>query len=176
MAPEYPAVGAMMEDESTGDTRDAPLSNPRHEAFAQALATGKPAAEAYRLAGYAEAHAKNAGSRLANKPEVKARVALIRGETDAVTTISKARALEILAEIITTPIGKVDQDHYLCQEHSRTTGEHSTTEKWKMPSKMDALKLLGNWCGWEKGTDADRQAASAMDRIAMLMNSIRTRT
>lgn len=48
------------------------LSNPRHELFAQSLATGKSATEAYRLAGY-EGDRRNA-ARLATNDDIADRV------------------------------------------------------------------------------------------------------
>ncbi|WP_417676741.1 hypothetical protein [Pseudodonghicola sp.] len=51
----------------------APLANPQHEEFARLLATGMKQGTAYEKAGYA-AGSKSAASRLANSPEVVARV------------------------------------------------------------------------------------------------------
>jgi phage terminase small subunit len=48
------------------------LTNPRHERFAQELAKGKTATEAYRLAGYK--HDDGHASRLAGNGRVSARV------------------------------------------------------------------------------------------------------
>jgi hypothetical protein len=52
------------------------LPNPRHEAFAQALAKGKSATEAYTQAGYkvSAKTAAEAGSRLSRNVKVEARV------------------------------------------------------------------------------------------------------
>ncbi|MBW3099243.1 hypothetical protein [Pseudohoeflea coraliihabitans] len=49
------------------------LSNQRHEAFAQALAKGKSATDAYKMAGYKPDY--GAASRLSGNVKVKARVA-----------------------------------------------------------------------------------------------------
>lgn len=54
------------------------LKNPRHEAFAQQLANGKPANEAYVMAGY-KANDGNA-ARLKATDAIKARVAEIQGK------------------------------------------------------------------------------------------------
>lgn len=73
----------------------AALKNPKHEAFATALAAGKSQMEAYAEAGYTpnESHA----SRLANNGKVRARVAEILkrvGERAAVTVESILKDLE----------------------------------------------------------------------------------
>lgn len=67
------------------------LSNPRHERFAQEIAKGASAGEAYRLAGY-DADAKSAetaGPRLFRNVQVQARVAELqqRGAARAEVTI-----------------------------------------------------------------------------------------
>lgn len=53
------------------------LSNPRHESFAQALAKGKSAAEAYTDAGYNPS--RSAASRLSTNVNIMARVAELQG-------------------------------------------------------------------------------------------------
>lgn len=59
----------------------AALENRRHECFAVLLATMKPAAEAYLMAGYAEGSAYRDNARkLANNPAVKARIAELQGQ------------------------------------------------------------------------------------------------
>lgn len=57
------------------------LSNPRHERFAQELAAGKTADEAYQLAGYAEN--RHNASRLKTKETILRRVAELQSRTVA---------------------------------------------------------------------------------------------
>jgi phage terminase small subunit len=54
------------------------LSNPRHEKFAQGLAEGKPAINAYELAGYKPD--RGAASRLSANVSIQARVAELQGK------------------------------------------------------------------------------------------------
>jgi hypothetical protein len=54
------------------------LSNPRHEKFAQGLAEGKPAINAYGLAGYKPD--RGAASRLSTNVSIQARVAELQGK------------------------------------------------------------------------------------------------
>lgn len=89
--------------------------------------------------------------------------------------ISDKRALEILAEIVMTPIGEIDQHHFLAQEYSETPCKEGTAIRIKMPSKLDALKVMGTWCGWEKGTEAERKGAEALGGVAELIHRIRAR-
>ena len=55
------------------------LRNPRHERFAQFLAGGKSATDAYELAGYKRSHSN--GPALAKTEEIRARVAQINAES-----------------------------------------------------------------------------------------------
>ena len=54
------------------------LSNPRHEKFALGLAQGKPAINAYELAGYKPD--RGAASRLSANVSIQARVAELQGK------------------------------------------------------------------------------------------------
>ena len=66
-----------------------PVSNPRHERFAQELASGKSAAEALAAAGY-ESDRRN-GTRLTTKEDISRRVAELqeRGAMRTAITIEK---------------------------------------------------------------------------------------
>lgn len=74
-----------------------PLPNARHERFAQELAKGKSATEAYQLAGY-KPDGKNA-ARLTKNDGVAARVAELQERSAARAEISKAAVLAELAKI-----------------------------------------------------------------------------
>jgi phage terminase small subunit len=69
-----------------------PIPNTRHEAFAQALAKGKSAAEAYTEAGYKGD--RTAASRLSTNVNVKARAAELQGRAaqKAIVTIETIAA------------------------------------------------------------------------------------
>src|SRR5215472_8115567 len=54
---------------------DTPLPNPRHELFAQGLAAGKPAPEAYFAAGYNSPNKGNASNLIKTNPQIAKRVA-----------------------------------------------------------------------------------------------------
>jgi len=73
------------------------LSNPRHERFAQELAKGKTADEAYRLAKY-KANRGNAATLKANQ-SVSERVAEIQNRAAARTEVTVANITERLLKI-----------------------------------------------------------------------------
>jgi phage terminase small subunit len=81
-----------------------PLTNQRHERFAQALAEGKTATEAYVLAGY-KANDGNA-SRMKGNERISARVQEIAGRAAERAEISLERILRELVAIAFSDIGK----------------------------------------------------------------------
>lgn len=79
-----------------------PLSNPRHEIFAQARFAGDTAADAYRKA-YPKFKGKDitlwpAASRLDADCKVSARLAYLQAKAASAKVLTKQRALEILTE------------------------------------------------------------------------------
>lgn len=99
-----------------------PLQNPRHEAFAQALAKGKTRAEAYVEVGYkpSEPHA----SRLASNGKVVARVTELLG-----------RAAERALVTIESIARQLDEDRQLARELGQAAAAVNAT--------MSKAKLYG---------------------------------
>ncbi len=130
--------------------------NEKQEKFAQARAKGVAATEAYRMAGYKVD--AGAASNLSKSLKIRQRVIELQAKTEALSALTKEQAMAILAEIIITPAGDITKNHRLCQEWSKDEiGEMVIRTKVKMPSKMDALKLLGSWCGWENTDKIDAE-------------------
>lgn len=73
------------------------LKNARHEAFAQALAAGKPASEAYASVGYNES--RSAASRLSAKVNIRRRIAEIVNRVSEKAEWDAAARLKMLADI-----------------------------------------------------------------------------
>lgn len=72
------------------------LKNPRHERFAQAIAAGKSAADAYTEAGYAES--RSAASRLSTNVNISTRVAELQSRVTDGVVITRQWVLERLVE------------------------------------------------------------------------------
>lgn len=84
------------------------LLNPKHERFAQHLAKGKPAAEAYRLAGFADN--RSGASRLQHDDDIEQRVAEIVAlgrEIEHQATVRAADKLGVTRERIMAELAKV---------------------------------------------------------------------
>lgn len=140
------------------------LSNQKHEAFAQLVATGEAAGAAYRqiYPSASAATAETTGPELLRKPQVKARVEELQeaGASKAVFTL--ATTIEYLEEILVTPIGEVDEGHRLCQELSETSTESGTTRKVKMPGKLEAIEKLIKLRGWYKPDKVEHSGTVAV--------------
>lgn len=78
------------------------LKNARHEAFAQALAKGQAAADAYVTAGYKES--RSAASRLSTNVNIQARVAELVNKGAERAEIDIARVLKELVRLGTSDI------------------------------------------------------------------------
>lgn len=72
------------------------LPNPRHEAFAQALAQGKTAADAYQQAGYRQS--RSAASRLSTNVNIERRVAELQGRAAKKAEVTIESLLDELEE------------------------------------------------------------------------------
>ena len=83
-----------------------PLKNARHEKFAQLIAFGKTATQAYKQAGYlAKGHgAETAASRLLRNVEVLSRIDVLRRKTEAKLELSREKLAKHLWKVIFTPI------------------------------------------------------------------------
>jgi len=126
------------------------LKNPKQETFVQLVATGEKATAAYRIAFQTKAKsAQVSACQLLKLPKVALRVREIREkykqhveaqiENQFLTLDEKRR---FLARVARTPIGEITAQSDLCQEHTVTSAENGTrTEKIKMPSKLDAIKM-----------------------------------
>lgn len=150
-----------------------PLS-PRQLKFCQAYASGMTVGVAWRAAGY-KAKPKSAailGGRALQNPEIAAELDRLYAEARERARLTKEDIIDYLCDVVTTPVGKVDQDHKLCQEYHVSETEHGSHTKVKMPAKLDAIKHLSALCGWNApvkvGFDAD-------DPMLSLLRTIRDR-
>lgn len=128
-----------------------PLKGALHERFAQLVAIGKPDAEAYREAGFKGAHSNKRAAEIRTTQGMAERIAFIREETGRKFEIQKEDALRMCAALI--------------------NGEHGAEPH----HRIAAMGLVGKWCGWEKGTEAERDAAKALGGVSELIARIRAR-
>lgn len=157
------------------------LANPKHEAFAQALASGAPASRAYRLHVAFRCTSKTAdekGSRLAALGKVRARVlelrALLAQKADEHFVASKLEVLAFLTRVVWTPVGVVDEASELAQDvihcgHSLADGTSLARRRIKMVSKLHAIDLMARIQGWYDQRGGDKRAS---DPVAQLLAKV----
>jgi hypothetical protein len=126
--------------------QSGPLPNPRHEAFAQAIASSQSAAAAYAgTYGQTRRHAAAVGgSRLLQKPAVLARVRALQSAAAQDVAADLRHLLHYLARVINTPISEVTASSDLCLRRKDTA--HG--EELAMPDKLTAVALAAKLQGF----------------------------
>jgi phage terminase small subunit len=76
------------------------LANARPELFCQAIASGKPAMEAYKLAGYKNSSAKANATRLMENDGISSRTAELRTQQSAKSEFSRDQFRRFLINVI----------------------------------------------------------------------------
>ena len=119
---------------------------PRQARFVHLVSLGMPTGQAYVEAGYLAKNGKipdqreamHHGCRLLAEPKVKAYLSHLRETAFLANVLSLAEKRSFLADVVRTPIGKVDiNDKLACGVRYRD-GE---MQELKMPDKISALKL-----------------------------------
>ena len=176
------------------------LKNPKHEAFARNVGIkGMSAAEAYRdgWPNASRSRAETAGPELARRSQVKDRISEFREESAArakekdFLSVEEKRAF--LAKIVRTPIGEVDEKSDLCQEFGfdivgggargrlkrGQADEGNEVEelprerlKFKMPSKLDAIKIDNDLATDGAQAVGNKAVADALPDLAAVVASI----
>jgi hypothetical protein len=125
------------------------LSNPRHERFAQELANGKTATEAYQSAGF-KPNRGNASTLKANQ-SILARVGEIQGEAAKQVELTRAEVLKMLlddrnkarelkqmgpaikaAELLGKELGMFIERHADVSAHYGISDEPQSLEDWAL--------------------------------------------
>ena len=122
-----------------------PLENARHESFAQAVASGNSASEAYRQSGARGKNADVHAARLMVNDGISKRVAELKAAQAHKSELSRDPLREFLAEVILTPAGKVNEQSRLCQSYKVTP----EVREIRMPDKLRAVELA-KLCGFNE--------------------------
>jgi len=172
------------------------IPNPRHEAFAQAIARGETAVDAY-LEVFPSANRKSAKVTACTwraREDVKVRVEEIRMETseaaERVAHFTRDEALSFLTKILRTPISELTTNSDIAHKVTRhivSSGRRGRPKKTEedgeleimapeviretleMPNKLDALKQLCVMCGWV----ADDNLGDTVPGLMPLLRSLR---
>lgn len=147
----------------------------RRKAFAEKMAEGHTATEAYLLAGYRAAKretAHRAASRLYAKPEIRAYIQELRRTGDELareeTTLTIAKKLTFLARLVLTSSATLREDDPLIQSY-RLLKDGTTSIR--MPCKLKALKMHSELAGHFLPKPAEQ--APPVDPFLELLSQIR---
>lgn len=124
------------------------LSNPRHERFAQELASGKPASEAYELAGYKPNRGnattlKQEQSILDRVNEILAEREKLHGQSTAEAIQRAALTKEWVIDRLVENVDRAMQAEEVKDSQGRLTGEY----RYDGSVANRALELLGKELG-----------------------------
>lgn len=163
----------------------------KQKQFVDLYLEGLAAGVAYVRAGYSQNGAAVSASKLLKTPNV---IAYMEAEQQAMSErsrIKKWQVLEFLSEVITTPIGDVDESSTLCQEYTRTEiggpqgqlrrGSYDRGNeveespaallvKIKMVGKIDAIDRMAKMLGWYA---PEKHQLDASDELADLIRETR---
>jgi len=134
----------------------APLLNSRHERFAQMIALGRMARNAYmEVYDSTPRSAEASSSRLLSNAALRSRVAYLQAEAAKATVLTLAEKRKFLRDVVTTPIYVVDETNPLCQSAERTK---DGSVRIKMPDKLRALELDAKLAGELKASAPAEEA------------------
>lgn len=117
--------------------------------YLEGLERNTAAGVAYVRAGYSQNGAAEGASRLLKNDKVAAYISAEQERLSERSRIKKWQLLEFLSDVITTPVGEVDENSALVQEVTRDeVGEETVRTKIKMVGKIDAVDRLVRLLGW----------------------------
>jgi hypothetical protein len=146
-----------------------PLSNPRHEAFAQARFSGLGVMEAYRTAGYV-GELPQLATKVSQHPEVKARIMELHNAAATVVRYEKLDVIKDLVSIIKARPSEASPEHPLCEVRTGRQGQYH-----RFPSKLRAMARLAKIMGWDEPLKVEIDAEDVEpDRMMIKLQEIRT--
>jgi hypothetical protein len=119
------------------------LANARHELFCQAIASGRPAMEAYQLAGYKKSSAKANATRLMENDGISSRIAELRAQQNAKSEFSRDQFRRFLINVIQAKPEQASMQNPLCEIAMTKKGPAPV-----FPDKLGAAAQLAKLTGW----------------------------
>jgi phage terminase small subunit len=137
--------------------------------YIEALGHNIAAGVSYVRAGYSNNGAAEGASRLLKNDKVAAYIEAEQQRLSEKMRIKKWQLLEFLSEAITTPIGDVNKDSTLCQEHTvDEVGEETVRTKIKMVDKLGAADRLCRMLGWFQPEVVKHEATEELEELIRL--------
>ena len=140
------------------------LANPRHELFCQAIASGKPAMEAYKLAGYKKSSAKSNATRLMENDGISSRIAELRAQESAKSEFSRDQFRQFLISVIQAKPEAASMQNPLCEIAMAKKGPAPV-----FPDKLGAAAQLAKLTGWNS---AEKVSVETGDTLSAFLRQI----
>ena len=134
------------------------LANPRHELFCQAIASGRPALEAYKLAGYKKSSAKANATRLMENDGISSRIAELRAQQSAKSEFSRDQFRRFLINVIQAKPEQASMQNPLCEIAMTKKGPAPV-----FPDKLGAAAQLAKLTGWNSVEKVSVEAGDTLN-------------
>lgn len=118
--------------------KNAEELSPRQLRFCHFYSTGMPPQQSYLEAGYKTSDAAVSACRMLRRPQVKRYLKELREAAFLANVLSLGEKRSFLADVVRTPIGKIDVNHPLAQSVRYHDGE---IVEIKMADKLKAAEL-----------------------------------
>ena len=142
------------------------LANPRHELFCQAVVSGRPAMEAYKLAGYKKSSAKANATRLMENDGISSRIAELRAQQNAKFEFSRDQFRQFLINIVRAKPEEASLQNPLCEIAMTKEGPAPV-----FPDKLGAAAQLAKLTGWNS---VEKVSVEAGDTLSAFLRQIVT--
>ena len=140
------------------------LANPRHELFAQAVASGKSASEAYRQSGATGKNADVQAAKLVVKSSIRERVAELKEAQCKKCEMTRDQLRQFLVDVIRAKPENASFNNPLCEIAMTKAGPAAV-----FPSKLGAAVQLAKLTGWNEvekvSVEAGGSILSFLDKV-----------
>jgi phage terminase small subunit len=140
------------------------LVNPRHELFCQAIASGTPAMEAYKLAGYKNSSAKANATRLMENDGIASRIAELSAQQSTKSEFSRDQFRQFLINVIQAKPEQASMQNALCEIAMTKEGPAPV-----FPDKLNAAAQLAKLTGWNS---VEKVSVEAGDTLSAFLRQI----
>ena len=143
------------------------LANSRHELFAQAVASGKSASEAYRQSGATGKNADVQAAKLVVKSSIRERVEELKEAQSKKCEMTRDQLRQFLVSVILVKPEDANFQNPLCELAMTKAGPAAV-----FPSKLGAAAQLAKLTGWNEG---EKVSFEASDTLSAFLRQIVTR-
>ena len=143
------------------------IANPRHELFAQTMASGKSASEAYRQSGAKGKNADVHAARLMVNDSIRKRVAELKEAQSKKCEMTRDQLREFLVSVILAKPEDANFDNPICEITMSKAGPAVV-----FPSKLGAAAQLAKLTGWN---EVEKVSVEAGDTLSAFLRQIVTK-